>query len=235
MIGAKLKAARKAKGLSMDALSTIFQRDYGLNVTKSMISRWENGLAQPTNKYISAYARYFTLDLNDLLGVKGRNRFVHGLEVNGDNFEEDTAAIDEKTTAVQPQQEGGQLLEANTQTFDNSLLNPAINGNRYMVADNFYAPRLCYGDIVTVSTSVPATPNVSLLAIQALKINQPVPDEGKVVLRNFYYLFDGNGNAAQIVTYAPGAVPCVYDLEWLRQNPGVVLGVAIKLEANIKY
>lgn len=57
------------KDLSMDALSRIFQNEYGLNVTKSMISRWENGLAEPTNKYVSAYAKYFGLDMNDLLDI----------------------------------------------------------------------------------------------------------------------------------------------------------------------
>lgn len=69
MLGSKLKKARVDKDLSMDALSRIFQNEYGLNVTKSMISRWENGLAEPTNKYVSAYAKYFGLDMNDLLDI----------------------------------------------------------------------------------------------------------------------------------------------------------------------
>ena len=69
MLGSKLKKARVGKDLSMDALSRIFQNEYGLNVTKSMISRWENGLAEPTNKYVSAYAKYFGLDMNDLLDI----------------------------------------------------------------------------------------------------------------------------------------------------------------------
>lgn len=78
MLGAKLKKARQERGLSMDALSQIFQKEYDLKVTKSMISRWENNLAQPTNKYVAAYAQYFNLDLNNLIGVKARNRLAHG-------------------------------------------------------------------------------------------------------------------------------------------------------------
>lgn len=62
MLGAKLKKARQERGLSMDALSQIFQKEYDLKVTKSMISRWENNLAQPTNKYVAAYAQYFNLN-----------------------------------------------------------------------------------------------------------------------------------------------------------------------------
>lgn len=69
MLGIKLKKVRQDNGLSMDALSRIFQAEYGLNVTKSMISRWENNLAEPTNKYVSAYAKYFGLDMNKLLGI----------------------------------------------------------------------------------------------------------------------------------------------------------------------
>ncbi len=80
MLGAKLKKARQERGLSMDALSQIFQKEYDLKVTKSMISRWENNLAQPTNKYVAAYAQYFNLDLNNLIGVKARNRLAHGTE-----------------------------------------------------------------------------------------------------------------------------------------------------------
>jgi transcriptional regulator with XRE-family HTH domain len=34
-----------------------------------MISRWENNLSEPTNSYLSAYARFFNLDLNELLDI----------------------------------------------------------------------------------------------------------------------------------------------------------------------
>lgn len=34
-----------------------------------MISRWEHDLAEPTNKFLAAYAKYFHLDMNQLLGI----------------------------------------------------------------------------------------------------------------------------------------------------------------------
>ena len=34
-----------------------------------MISRWENGTAIPDNKHIVAYAKYFDIDMNYLIGL----------------------------------------------------------------------------------------------------------------------------------------------------------------------
>lgn len=69
-IGQKLKDLRLSKDLSMNDLSKIINNTYGLSVSKSMISRWENDLAEPTNTYLSAYAKIFNADLNFLLGIE---------------------------------------------------------------------------------------------------------------------------------------------------------------------
>lgn len=68
-LGQSLKKYRVDHDLSMDMLVAEFNRRYGLKTTKSMMSRWENDLATPTNAYLAAYARYFNLDLNSLLGI----------------------------------------------------------------------------------------------------------------------------------------------------------------------
>nr|DAM04614.1 MAG TPA: helix-turn-helix domain protein [Caudoviricetes sp.] len=67
MFGILLENARKSKGLTMQELSNIFRETYGLNVTKSMISRWENSQSTPTIKYLAAYSKYFNLDINLLI------------------------------------------------------------------------------------------------------------------------------------------------------------------------
>lgn len=72
-LGKKLKAARTEKHLSMDELSAEFKRRYDLNVTKSMISRWEHDLAEPSNYFLAAYAKFFNLDMNVLLGLDKQN------------------------------------------------------------------------------------------------------------------------------------------------------------------
>ena len=68
-LGQKLKDVRTENHLSMNDLINEFQRNYDLKVTKSMISRWEHDLASPSNSYLAAYAKYFNLDMNELLGI----------------------------------------------------------------------------------------------------------------------------------------------------------------------
>ena len=42
---------------------------YDLTMTKGMMSRWENNLSEPSNRFLSAYARFFDIDLNYLVGL----------------------------------------------------------------------------------------------------------------------------------------------------------------------
>ena len=77
--GDRLKELRKPSGdknakKSMEELCEIFANEYGLNVNKSMISRWENGTAMPDNKHVIAYSKYFDVDINYLLGVTNIKR-----------------------------------------------------------------------------------------------------------------------------------------------------------------
>ena len=68
-IGKRLKELRKENALSMDSLVEKLNRKYNLNITKSMISRWENNLSEPSSKFITAYAKFFNIDLNYLAGI----------------------------------------------------------------------------------------------------------------------------------------------------------------------
>ena len=67
--GKKLKDLRNSKDLTMDALVEQLNKNYNLNITKSMMSRWENNLSEPSNKFIAAYAKFFNIDLNYLVGI----------------------------------------------------------------------------------------------------------------------------------------------------------------------
>lgn len=73
----KLKLIRLRTGLpSMQAFADSMNNyakahpdlfDGKINFTKSMISRWESGRTQPTNKYLRVYVACFRLNYNDLL------------------------------------------------------------------------------------------------------------------------------------------------------------------------
>ena len=68
-LGNKLKSIRHQNGMSMEELRNLLNRKYDLNISRSMISRWENGKSEPLNTYLSAYAKEFNIDMNYLLGI----------------------------------------------------------------------------------------------------------------------------------------------------------------------
>lgn len=75
-IGRRLKRLRTSQGLTIDALREKLSMEVqkagvdikGEGVSKSMISRWENGKSQPSAPYIRAYATLFNVDMNYILG-----------------------------------------------------------------------------------------------------------------------------------------------------------------------
>lgn len=75
-IGKRLKELRTAQGLTIDALREKLSLEVqkagldvkGEGVSKSMVSRWENGKSQPSAPYIRAYATLFNVDMNYILG-----------------------------------------------------------------------------------------------------------------------------------------------------------------------
>lgn len=92
LFGDRLKTLRKPKegnSLSMDELSKIFKEKYNLSVNKSMISRWETGIAVPDNKHIVAYAKYFDIDMNYLIGLTNVKRNLSDITYSKDNAKDE--------------------------------------------------------------------------------------------------------------------------------------------------
>lgn len=88
LYGDRIKELRKPNegdSLSMDELCDIFKEKYGLNVNKSMISRWETGLSVPDNKHIVAYAKYFDVDMNYLIGLTNVKRKLSNITYSSDS------------------------------------------------------------------------------------------------------------------------------------------------------
>lgn len=67
--GERLKELRTSKGFTMDKLAEELNNMYDLKITKSMMSRWESGKAEPTNVFATAYAKYFNVKLDYILGL----------------------------------------------------------------------------------------------------------------------------------------------------------------------
>lgn len=74
-VGNILKKVRLEHDLTLDELAQRLNKNQGLNISKSMVSRWENNKAEPINTFLSAYAREFSLDMNTLLGLE--DHYLH--------------------------------------------------------------------------------------------------------------------------------------------------------------
>lgn len=68
MFADRLKQLRKTHGLSQDKLASALNNKYETNVSKSMISRWENSAADPQMMYVRMIADYFNVSAEYILG-----------------------------------------------------------------------------------------------------------------------------------------------------------------------
>lgn len=88
--GDRLKELRKPTGypernLSMDDLCQKLSSKFNLKINKSMMSRWENGTAVPDNKHIVAYAKFFDIDMNYLIGLTNIKRKLSEINFGENN------------------------------------------------------------------------------------------------------------------------------------------------------
>lgn len=67
--GDKLYELRKARNLTLDELADKFNNLSEYNVSRSAISRWENGKTEPSATAMSLYAKLFNVDMNSLLDI----------------------------------------------------------------------------------------------------------------------------------------------------------------------
>ncbi|WP_192815966.1 helix-turn-helix domain-containing protein [Oenococcus oeni] len=72
MFAEKLKQLREAQNLSLDALADILNKKYDTKISKSMISRWENG-SDIALSYARIIADYFKISPDEVLGFDTSN------------------------------------------------------------------------------------------------------------------------------------------------------------------
>ena len=71
MFGETLAAIRKEKSMSMQKLADELNTKYRTRISKSMIHRWEKGLADPQLEYVRILADYFRVPIDDFTGLGG--------------------------------------------------------------------------------------------------------------------------------------------------------------------
>ncbi|MBS7527853.1 helix-turn-helix transcriptional regulator [Fusibacter paucivorans] len=70
-----LRQLRKEKEITMDEMVIDLKR-YGVSPSKSMISRWESGKAEPSMEYARILAQYYGVSLDYLLGLSAERSSV---------------------------------------------------------------------------------------------------------------------------------------------------------------
>jgi repressor LexA len=69
-IGEKLNNLRKERDLTLDMLvADMNQKNPEMKINKSMLSRWENGINDPSLEYARNIAAYFDVSLDYLIGL----------------------------------------------------------------------------------------------------------------------------------------------------------------------
>lgn len=85
-IGARLNAIRKEAGLSLSDVADRLNRDFGANTNKGMISKYENGIHEPSASTIYCMSRIFGVSIDYITG-KSEEKFElqpeQGLDVTG--------------------------------------------------------------------------------------------------------------------------------------------------------
>lgn len=67
MFGTRLKSLRLSHKLSQDELANNLSEKYTKNISKSMISRWENNKTDPQMAHVRIIADYFEVSPSQLL------------------------------------------------------------------------------------------------------------------------------------------------------------------------
>ena len=85
-VGARLNAIRKEAGLSLSDVADRLNRDFGANTNKGMISKYENGIHEPSATTIYCMSRIFGVSI-DYINGKSEDKFEQvleqGLDVTG--------------------------------------------------------------------------------------------------------------------------------------------------------
>lgn len=65
----RLKSLREEKGLTMDMFVWDMNTKYNIELNKGLVSKWENGVNEPSLRYAGYLARYYDVSLDYLIGL----------------------------------------------------------------------------------------------------------------------------------------------------------------------
>lgn len=80
--GTIIKDLRMKKNITLEELSNKLNGEFGVNITRSMLCKWENGKAAPVYEHLKRLAKYFNVTTDFLLGFNHDN--FQNIDINKD-------------------------------------------------------------------------------------------------------------------------------------------------------
>ena len=209
-IGARLNSIRKESGLSLSDVADRLNRDFGANTNKGMISKYENGIHEPSASTIYCMSRIFGVSIDYISGktnVKLEQSPEQGVETSGY-----CVKLFNHLTA---RDVGEQDMSAKV-LIPNEWLVGGREFFAFRVSGGRFAPRYFDGDIVIFERKVKTKKEqVALVAIGGEKA--------------FLCLITKKRDGKIIKPLDPAYDSRFYTTEELASLPVLILGVAVEL------
>ena len=209
-LGSRLNTIRREAGLSLSDVADRLNREYGANTNKGMISKYENGIHEPSAATLFCMSRIFNVSQEYLLG-KTEEKLApapkQGAEATGycvklfkSMTDRDEGVLDESETVIIPTSwlVGGQEFFA------------------YRVSGGRFAPRYYDGDIIVFERKIKTKKDqVALVSV----------DGGEAFL-----CFVTKKREGKIITpLDPAYDTKFYTTEEIAKLPVKILGISVQL------
>lgn len=215
-VGARLNAIRREAGLSLTDVAERLNRDYGANTNKGMISKYENGIHEPSASTIFCLSRIFNVS-SDYIMCRTEEK-VAPTAAQGC---ESSAYCVKLFTSLTDRDNGVQDFSRNVYIPTNWL----VGGKEYfayVVKGGRFAPKYYDGDIVIFERKIKAKKDqpclVSVEGGEAFLCTVTKKREGKVV-----------------APLDPAYESKFYSTEEIAKLPVKILGVAVELRRTESY
>lgn len=212
-IGERLNTIRREAGLSLTDVADRLNRDYGANTNKGMISKYENGIHEPSASTIFCLSRIFNVSSDYLMcrsDEKEVPKITQGCESNAYCLKLYTSMTDR---------------DCGTQEFGKSIFIPTdwLTGGReyfaYVVKGGRFAPKYYDGDIIIFERKIKSKKDqpclVSIEGGEAFLCTVTKKREGKI-----------------ITPLDPAYESKFYKTEEIAKLPIKILGIAVELRRS---
>ena len=209
-LGSRLNSLRCEAGLSLSYVAERLNREYGANTNKGMISKYENGIHEPSATTIYCLSRIFNVSPDYILGKtdeKYEAAPAQGAEASGYCLKLYSSITDHEV---------GTIDESETILIPNSWLVGGQEFFAFRVKGGRFAPRYYDGDILIFQRKIKSKKNqVALVSIDGAEA---------------FLCFITKKRDGKIITpLDPAYDSAFYTTEEIASRPVRILGLCVQL------